>query len=219
MSRQRFCLLESDVVGLLRDDVDTDQIIPARFLTTTTRTGLGECLFSDWRYDAQGAPRTDFALNAADPSRARVLVAGRNFGCGSSREHAPWALLDWGFRAVIATSFADIFGNNALKNGLLTVALSDESHAELLRALDRCATSARGDTKALVRVNIAEATITVAEEFSARFEIDPFAKHCLLDGVDELGYLLAQSDAIAAFEDAMSPLVPTNGAPVPARSR
>ena len=219
MSRQPFGLLESAVVRLLRDDVDTDQIIPARFLTTTTRTGLGECLFSDWRYDAQGAPRTDFALNAADPSRARVLVAGRNFGCGSSREHAPWALLDWGFRAVIATSFADIFRSNALKNGLLTVALGDESHAVMLQALDRRAASTSGDTSALVRVNLAEAAITVGEEFSARFEIDPFAKHCLLDGVDELGYLLAQSDAIAAFEDAMSPLVPTNGAPVPARSR
>lgn len=219
MSLQPFGLLESAVVRLLRDDVDTDQIIPARFLTTTTRTGLGDCLFSDWRYDAQGAPRADFALNAADPSRARVLVAGRNFGCGSSREHAPWALLDWGFRAVIATSFADIFRSNALKNGLLTVALGDESHAAMLQALDRRAASTSGDTSALVQVSIAESTITVGEEFTARFEIDPFAKHCLLHGVDELGYLLAQSDAIAAFEDEMPPLVPTNGAPVPARAR
>ncbi len=219
MSLQPFGLLESAVVRLLRDDVDTDQIIPARFLTTTSRTGLGKHLFADWRYDAQGAPRAEFALNAADPSVSQVLVAGRNFGCGSSREHAPWALLDWGFRTVIATSFADIFRNNALKNGLLTVALSDQSHAELLRALDRRATSPRRDTSALVRVNIAEATITVGDEFSARFEIDPFDKRCLLDGVDELGYLLAQSDAIAAFEAEMPPLVPTNGAPAAARPR
>jgi 3-isopropylmalate/(R)-2-methylmalate dehydratase small subunit len=212
-------VLESAVVRLLRDDVDTDQIIPARFLTTTTRTGLGRHLFADWRYDAQGTPRADFVMNAVDPTRTRVLVAGRNFGCGSSREHAPWALLDWGFRAVIATSFADIFRNNALKNGLLTIALTEASHAELLRALDAGAAPAGGDPGVPVRISLADETITAGEAFSARFAIDPFTKHCMLDGVDELGYLLAQSGMIAAFEAGMTPLVPTTGRRATARSR
>jgi len=211
MTLQPFRVLQSDVVCLLRDDVDTDQIIPARFLTTTVRTGLGRHLFADWRYDAQGAPRADFPLAAADPAWARVLVTGRNFGCGSSREHAPWALLDWGFRVIIAPSFADIFRSNALKNGLLTIALGSQSHAELLRALEQGAPAARGG-EGRVRVDLGNDRVAIGDAFHARFETDPFAKRCLLDGVDELGYLMAQSPDIAAFEATMTSFVPTTAA-------
>ena len=203
MSLQPFGALETGAVRLLRDDVDTDQIIPARFLTTTSRSGLGRHLFADWRFDERGVPRADFALAGADPATTRVLVAGRNFGCGSSREHAAWALLDWGFRAVIATSFADIFRNNAHKNGLLTIALTAAEHAALLAALD-------GDGAARVHVQLADGVVTAGSAFRAPFTIDPFSRHCLLEGVDELGFLLAESAAIAAFEHEMAPLVPTN---------
>jgi 3-isopropylmalate/(R)-2-methylmalate dehydratase small subunit len=209
MTLQPFTLLDSLAVQLLRDDVDTDQIIPARFLTTTERTGLGRHLFADWRYDAQGEPRADFPLNTADPAQARVLVAGRNFGCGSSREHAPWALLDWGFRAVIAPSFADIFRNNAQKNGLLAITLATDLHAELVRALGGSVASGHGPR---LQVNLADDLLAIGDVFVARFETDAFAKRCLLDGVDELGFLLAQSAEISAFEASGPPLVPTIGA-------
>jgi 3-isopropylmalate/(R)-2-methylmalate dehydratase small subunit len=202
MNREPFLPLQCGVVRLVRDDIDTDQIIPARFLTTTSRTGLGRHLFADWRDDERGAPRRDFPLNGADQTGAHVLVAGRNFGCGSSREHAPWALLDWGFRAVVATSFGDIFRSNAHKNGLLTIALDDATHAALLHALDAAANPA-------MHIDLAAGRISTPPGFVAEFGIDAFSRRCLLDGTDELGYLLAESASIAAFERAMPPLVPT----------
>jgi 3-isopropylmalate/(R)-2-methylmalate dehydratase small subunit len=204
-----FGLLDSAAVWLPRDDVDTDQIIPARFLTTTERTGLGRHLFADWRYDAHGEPRSDFPLNAVDAAQTQVLVAGRNFGCGSSREHAPWALLDWGFRAVIAPSFADIFRSNALKNGLLTICLPGDAHAEFVQALGG-ASAGRDATR--LQIDLANDVIAIGDIFCARFETEPFAKRCLLDGVDELGYLLAQAADIAAFEASHVSFTPTTGA-------
>lgn len=209
MTAQPFLPLHTHAVRLIRDDIDTDQIIPARFLKTTTRDGLGRHLFSDWRYDEGGVPRPDFPLNAVDPSTTQLLVAGRNFGCGSSREHAPWALRDWGLRAVIATSFADIFRNNAHKNGLLTIALSDLEHAQLLQRLER-------EPHAQMKVDLERQTVfaETSEPFRASFDIDPFSKRCLLDGVDELGYVLARADDITAYERGMPPLVPTNVMPM-----
>ena len=178
---------------LLLDDVDTDQIIPARFLTTTARTGLGAHLFTDWRIDAAGKPRTEFVLNRPESSGARILVAGRNFGCGSSREHAPWALHDYGFRAVVATSFADIFRGNALKNGLLPVAIAEADHRALTFQLQR-------DPSRAVVIDLEHQTLKLPDGSSTTFPIDPFAKRCLLDGVDQLGFLLAAEAEIAAYE-------------------
>lgn len=193
MTPEPFVALNARTVLLVRDDIDTDQIIPARFLTTTTRDGLGAHLFADWRYDASRTPRADFPLNAAGAAGSRILLAGRNFGCGSSREHAPWALMDWGFRAVIATSFADIFRSNAHKNGLLTVALDAKAHADLKRLLE----SSGGAT---VTIDLANQFVAAGDGFRASFEIEPFTKQCLIDGVDELGSLLAASGEIEAFE-------------------
>ena len=171
------------------DDVDTDQIIPARFLKGTTRTGLGQGLFADRRYAADGSPRPDFPLNAPQARGATVLVAGRNFGCGSSREHAVWALTDQGFRAVISTSFADIFRQNALKNGLLPVAVTKDAHARA---------SAAPDSE--VTVDLQAQQLVLADGTRAPFTIDPFARHCLLEGIDELDFLRGQEAAIAAHE-------------------
>ena len=185
--------LSSHAVLVARDDIDTDQIIPARFLTTTTRSGLGTHLFSDWRYDATGTPRPEFELNVPASVGAQVLVAGRNFGCGSSREHAPWALTDWGFRAVIASSFADIFRSNAHKNGLLTIALDDATLTATHAAL-------RDDPHASVTVDLAAQYVTLPQGATVAFAIDPFSKRCLLDGLDELGALLAELPAIEAWE-------------------
>ncbi|HSB19183.1 MAG TPA: 3-isopropylmalate dehydratase small subunit [Anaeromyxobacteraceae bacterium] len=174
---------------LPRANVDTDQIIPARFLKTTVRSGLGRSLFADWRYDAAGAPRPEFALNRPEAAGCTVLVAGDNFGCGSSREHAPWALLDFGIRAVVSTSIADIFRSNALKNGLLPVVVDPETHRRLLAAPGQ-----------EVRIDLESRTLTLADGSSAAFPIDGFSRTCLLNGVDELGFLLSQEEAIAAFE-------------------
>jgi 3-isopropylmalate/(R)-2-methylmalate dehydratase small subunit len=176
-------------VVLPLDDVDTDQIIPARFLKGTTRSGLGQGLFADRRYTAEGAPRPDFPLNAPEARGATVLVAGRNFGCGSSREHAVWALTDQGFRAVLSTSFADIFRQNALKNGLLPVAIPADAHAR--------AAAAPG---AEVTVDLQGQQVVLADGTRAPFTIDPFARHCLLEGIDELDFLRGQEAAIAAHE-------------------
>jgi len=170
-------------------NVDTDQIIPARYLKTTTREGLGRWLFADWRYDREGTPRPDFVLNQPEAEGAQVLVTGDNFGCGSSREHAPWALVDYGFRAVVSTSIADIFRGNALKNGLLPIALDRAFHERLLAA-----------PGATVRIDLEARTISLEDDTTAPFPIDPFARYCLLNGVDELGFLLSQEEAIAAFE-------------------
>ena len=187
--------LSSHAVVIARDDIDTDQIIPARFLTTTSRTGLGRHLFSDWRFDASGAPRKDFALNAGPSDGAAILVGGRNFGCGSSREHAPWALSDWGIRAVIASSFADIFRSNAHKNGLLTIALEDAALAALHASL-------LADPSQNIIVDLPTQCVSLPTGVTASFRIDSFSKHCLLDGVDELGSLVAELPAIAAWEAA-----------------
>jgi 3-isopropylmalate/(R)-2-methylmalate dehydratase small subunit len=175
------------------ENVDTDQIIPARFLKTINRAGLGEHLFADWRVDERGHPRTDFPLNSPSARGASILVAGHNFGCGSSREHAPWALLDFGFRAVISTGFADIFRNNALKTGLLPVTLSPSAHAELVEQL-------AASSRATVTIDLDKQTATLPGGSEHSFPVDPFARHCLLNGVDELGFLLGEEKAIAAFE-------------------
>ena len=188
-----FTAITSSCIVLPAENVDTDQIIPARFLKTIERRGLGAHLFADWRVDEQGHPRTDFPLNSPDAAGAAILVAGNNFGCGSSREHAPWALLDFGFRAVISTGFADIFRNNALKTGLLPIALSATAHQALLVQLAE-------SPRALVTVDLETQTATLPDGAAHAFTVDPFARHCLLNGVDELGFLLEQDGAIAAYE-------------------
>lgn len=189
MSFAPFPLLTSRFVALPMQDIDTDRIIPARYLTVTDRTGLAEGLFADWRLDEQGHQRADFPLNQDDARGAQVLVAGENFGCGSSREHAPWALVDNGFRAVISTSIADIFRANALKNGLLAIDVPPESLQELLD-------SGFGT----VTIDLAERRVDLPGGTSVTFEIDPFARDCLLEGIDEFGFLRSHEDAIAAFE-------------------
>jgi 3-isopropylmalate/(R)-2-methylmalate dehydratase small subunit len=184
-----FTTLTSAVVSLPVNDIDTDQIIPARFLKTTVKDGLGAQLFCDWRYEADGSPKADFALNRAESQGRRILLAGNNFGCGSSREHAPWALADWGLRAIIAPSFADIFRNNALKNGLLPIAVDATAHAAI---------AARPDAE--VTVDLDRCQLTLPDGRAVTFEVDPFARRCLLQGTDQLGYLLSFADAIAAHE-------------------
>ena len=185
---ERFTTLTSRTVVLPAANIDTDQIIPARFLTTTTRAGLGKQLFADWRYDEHGQPRAEFALNQPSAD-CRILVAGRNFGCGSSREHAAWALVDYGFRAVISTEIADIFRNNALKNGLLPV-IVEEATAGWLMA----------HPGATLTIDVARRTLALPDGTSVSFALEAFARHCLLEGVDELGFLLARSSEIDAYE-------------------
>ncbi len=193
-----FARVESAVVPLLRDDVDTDQIIPARFLKAVEREGMGAALFADWRYDAAGVARPDFVLNDPTMAGRQILLAGANFGCGSSREHAPWALLGFGFRAVIAASFADIFRANALKNGLLPVAIGAE-------ALDVIA----AQPSATVSVDLDGQRVSLPDGSSTSFEIDPFSRSMLLAGTDELGYLLSRSTEMAAYEARAWPAVST----------
>jgi 3-isopropylmalate/(R)-2-methylmalate dehydratase small subunit len=182
-------LITSRTVVLPVENVDTDQIIPARFLKATSKIGLGKNLFADWRFDAAGQPKADFILNRPEAKGCAILVAGDNFGCGSSREHAPWALHDYGFRVVISTSIADIFRNNSLKNGLVPVVVERAVHEKLLAAAG-----------ATVTVSVEDQTLTLADGTRTQFPIDPFARYCLLNGVDELEFLLAQEPAIAAFE-------------------
>jgi 3-isopropylmalate/(R)-2-methylmalate dehydratase small subunit len=189
----RFTSLVSRVVVLPVNDIDTDQIIPARFLKVTDKTGLGASLFADWRYGPDGQPRPDFVLNQPAAQGAQVLLAGDNFGCGSSREHAPWALTGFGFRAVVSTSFADIFRNNSLKNGLLPVQVDATTHAALAAQL-----AARPGSE--VRIDLASQTLTLPDGGTATFPVDGFAKTCLLNGVDELGYIQRFADQIAAYE-------------------
>jgi len=182
-------MVRSRTMVLPFTNVDTDQIIPARFLTTTTKEGLGRQLFSDWRYRADGSANTDFVLNRPEAQGCEVLVAGRNFGCGSSREHAPWALLDYGIRAVISTEIADIFRGNALKNGLLPVTV-DESIAAWLLA----------HPGASVTIDLETARLTLPTGVSVAFQIEAFARHCLLHGIDELGYLRGKLPEIERYE-------------------
>jgi 3-isopropylmalate/(R)-2-methylmalate dehydratase small subunit len=177
------------------DNIDTDQIIPARFLKTISKVGLGDQLFYDWRYDAEGKPKPDFILNKPEAKQAQILLAGDNFGCGSSREHAPWALTQYGFRAVISTSFADIFRGNAVKNSLLPIVIPADTHKALFAALE-------ADPRAQVTVDLAQKKLTLPDGSSVSFPMDEFARHCMLEGVDELGYILQQEAAIASFEAA-----------------
>jgi 3-isopropylmalate/(R)-2-methylmalate dehydratase small subunit len=179
----------SKTVVLPMDNIDTDQIIPARFLKATTKNGLGDKLFSDWRFSADGKEKPDFALNRPAAKGARVLVVGDNFGCGSSREHAPWALYDYGFRAVISTSIADIFKNNSLKNGLLPIAVDSATHAELVAT-----------PGAEVTISLEAQTVTLPDGTGAKFSVDPFSRYCLLNGIDELQFLLSQDSHISAHE-------------------
>ncbi|HWK50037.1 MAG TPA: 3-isopropylmalate dehydratase small subunit [Steroidobacter sp.] len=183
--------IRSKTAVLPLTNIDTDQIIPARFLTTTTREGLGKQAFSDWRYDANGAVKSDFILNKPEVAGCAILVAGRNFGCGSSREHAPWALLDYGFRAVISTEIADIFRSNSLKNGLLPIVVDEQTHQWLM-----------DNPGANVTIDLETTTLTLPTGATAKFPIEGFARVCLLNGVDELGFLLQQAPAIERYEAA-----------------
>ena len=188
-----FTNFESRIVPLPINDVDTDQIIPARFLKTISKQGLDQQLFYDWRYDGQGRPKPDFILNQARAKGAEVLLAGDNFGCGSSREHAPWALTQFGFRAVISTSFADIFRGNALKNSLLPIVVPADVHQALFAAIEK-------DPDARVKIDLATQKLALPDSRAVDFPVDAFSKQCLMDGVDELGYILNRDAAITAFE-------------------
>jgi len=190
---EKFTPFTSKAVLLPVNDIDTDQIIPARFLKTTTKAGLGEPLFADWRYNSDGSPKPGFPLNNPELRDAQILVAGDNFGCGSSREHAPWALVDYGFRAVVATSFADIFRNNSLKNGLLPVAVDRNNYSALLESLSQNPT-------ARLAVDLEKQQLSLPDGSSTQFSISSFARTCLLNGVDELGYLLSFEAQISAYE-------------------
>ena len=182
-------IIRSRTVVMPSSNIDTDQIIPARFLTTTTREGLGAHLFADWRYDGDGAARPEFVLNRPEARGCQVLVAGRNIGCGSSREHAPWALLDYGFRAVVSTEIADIFRSNSLKNGLLPVVVDEVTHAWLVE-----------HPGAEVEIDLPATELRLPDSRAVTFPVEAFARYCLMNGVDELGYLLQQAEAIAAYE-------------------
>ena len=189
----KFEKFTSTLAVLPVDNIDTDQIIPARFLKTISKQGLGDQLFYDWRYNTDGEPRPDFVLNQPQAKTAQILLAGDNFGCGSSREHAPWALTQYGFRAVISTSFADIFKQNSLKNSLLPIVVSRDVHADLFRAI-------AADPAATATVDLAEQKLTLPDGRAVDFAVDGFSKHCLLEGIDELGYIIQQEGAITAFE-------------------
>jgi 3-isopropylmalate/(R)-2-methylmalate dehydratase small subunit len=208
-----FTTLTSRIIPLPIDNVDTDQIIPARFLKVTDKAGLGAVLFCDWRYEdevenvaaAAGAtPKPSFPINDERYQGAQILLAGDNFGCGSSREHAPWALTGWGIRAVIATSFADIFRSNALKNGLLPIVVDADTHADLVDLTEET-------TEAELTVDLASQTLTLPGGRTVSFPIDPFAKSCLLRGVDQLGYLLSFADAVEAYEEEREHVAASSG--------
>jgi 3-isopropylmalate/(R)-2-methylmalate dehydratase small subunit len=189
----KFTALTARVVALPVNNIDTDQIIPARFLKVTDKNGLGANLFCDWRYLPDGSPRPEFVLNQPRNQGAQILLAGDNFGCGSSREHAPWALAGWGFRVVISTSFADIFRNNSLKNGLLPVIVSEEVHAKLLDLLTN-------EPGTQLTIDLKSEVLVLPDEEEVQFPIDAFSKTCLLNGVDELGYILGLDEHIRRFE-------------------
>ncbi|MCP4429248.1 MAG: 3-isopropylmalate dehydratase small subunit [Chloroflexi bacterium] len=190
-----FTTLASHMAAIPTENIDTDQIIPARFLKTISKKGLGKNLFSDWRYEEDGRPKPDFQLNQPEVQGAAILLAGDNFGCGSSREHAPWALMDWGFRAIISASFADIFHNNALKNGLLPVQVDADTLRQLFSLVEE-------DPTTQARIDLEKQELTLPDGRSIAFPIDNFSKTCMLEGVDQLGYLLKQSEHVAAYEAA-----------------
>jgi len=185
--------IRGTTVVLPSEDIDTDQIIPARFLTTTTKTGLGKNLFSDWRYDAEGTERADFVLNSEASAGAQMLVAGNNFGCGSSREHAPWALVDYGFRAVISTEIADIFRSNALKNGLIPVIVDPPTHEWLL-----------ANPGAEITIDLESTTLALPDGSKVSYPIDSFARYCLMNGIDQLGFLIENEAEIGRYEQRTS---------------
>src|SRR5919106_513860 len=190
----QFTSLTSRIVPLPVNDIDTDQIIPARFLKATDKNGMGDHLFADWRYNSDGSPKADFILNKNESKGAQILLAGDNFGCGSSREHAPWALTAYGFRAVISTSFADIFRSNSLKNGLIPIIVDQATHKMLFDLIEEVPNTE-------LTVDLESQTLTFPHG-SVTFPIDPFNKVCLLNGVDELGYILSFGEQISAFEAA-----------------
>lgn len=189
----KFTTLSGTAVPFPMVNVDTDRIIPARFLKTIARSGLGKNLFQDLRYDADGSENPDFVLNKPPYRNAKILIGGENFGCGSSREHAPWALMDFGIRCVIAPSFADIFANNSAKNGVLLVTLPKAEVEELMRDAEK-------GENARFTVDLERQEITRPDGATLRFEIDPFRKYCLLNGLDDIGLTLRKEDKIAAFE-------------------
>ncbi len=190
---EKFVKLTGRLAPLPIDNIDTDQIIPARFLKTTSKAGLGDQLFYDWRYDEAGNPKPDFILNQPEGRAAQILLAGDNFGCGSSREHAPWALVQFGFRAVISTSFADIFRQNSLKNSLLPIVVPADAQTALFAAREK-------DPSTTVSVDLVERKLSLPDGSHVIFPIDEFARQCMLEGVDELGFILQQDAQIAAFE-------------------
>jgi 3-isopropylmalate/(R)-2-methylmalate dehydratase small subunit len=183
------------MVAVPINDIDTDQIIPARYLKVTDKNGLGAACFSDWRYEADGSPKPDFPLNQPQYQGAAVLIGGHNFGCGSSREHAPWALLGAGFKAVISTYFADIFRNNALKNGLLPVVVDPDTHRQLISL-------SQEDPSAEITVDLESQTVTLPDGRTVSFPVDPFSRYCLLNGVDQLGFLMSLDADIGRYEAA-----------------
>ncbi|HUH17555.1 MAG TPA: 3-isopropylmalate dehydratase small subunit [Methylomirabilota bacterium] len=200
--REPFRTIASAMVPMPRNDIDTDQIIPARFLKTVNREGLGDQLFFDWRYLADGTPNPEFVLNRPEMAGRRILVAGDNFGCGSSREHAPWALTAWGIRAVISSSFGDIFRSNALKNGLLPVEVPGEE-------LSRIGSLIEADPNVELRVDLDRSELRLPDGSAIAFPIDAFARRMILDGTDELGYLLSLEPAIEAYEATHPPRIST----------
>jgi 3-isopropylmalate/(R)-2-methylmalate dehydratase small subunit len=190
---QPFVKLTSRVIPLPYENIDTDQIIPAKYLKVTKKTGLGEGLFSSWRYLQNGETNPEFPLNLPEYQNAKILLAGDNFGCGSSREHAPWAIVDWGIRAIISTSFADIFRANAIKNSLLPVVITQEEHQQLLDLIAI-------DPICEIQINLADQFVQLPDGRSFDFYIDPFNRNCLLNGIDQLGYLQSHKPEIIAYE-------------------
>ena len=186
---EKIVTFHSQFVAMPVDNIDTDQIIPARFLKTISKVGLGDQLFNDWRYEADGSPKADFVLNKSESKSRKILMAGDNFGCGSSREHAPWALTQYGFQAVVSTSFADIFKGNSLKNGLLPVVVPKDVHSWLF-----------ANPESSVEIDLGAQVLRLADGREIGFPVDPFMRLCLLEGVDELGYIIGQESYIAAFE-------------------
>lgn len=190
---EQFTKLTAKMVSIPTENIDTDQIIPARFLKVTDKNGLGDNLFFDWRYNADGSSKEDFILNTEQGHQAKILVAGDNFGCGSSREHAPWAIMGYGFQAVVSTSFADIFRNNSLKLGLLPVIVDKETHHQLMSLIEE-------EPETEIFIDLANQTLQLPDGRKVKFPIDNFSKNCILNGVDQLGYLQQHTSAVEAYE-------------------
>ncbi|HEY8167121.1 MAG TPA: 3-isopropylmalate dehydratase small subunit [Candidatus Limnocylindrales bacterium] len=202
MPGEPFETFTSRIIPLPSENVDTDQIIPARFLKTTDRWGLSEALFADWRFDDDGLPKPDFVLNRREMQGRRILLTGDNFGAGSSREHAPWALTAWGIRAILSTSFADIFRSNSLKNGLLPIVVEAERHRQLFELVVT-------DPDVELTVDLAGQVVHLPGDEDMPFDVDPFARRMLLEGTDEIGYLIGREAAIAAYESEHPPRIDT----------